>query len=123
MAKDYTIYIGQGVKKRSGKPFKSGFKINTVKAVTTNPFTGKMAFSFIEDDSTVHVGLCCMAVFNCCERRGHSLSQDMSYQDVAGVIVEHFRCYSCDSHFWLGRLWTKKQWEDMINDTEGDETS
>jgi len=41
------------VRKKSGKPFKSGEKINTVKDTTINPRTGKPAFTFFEDDSVV----------------------------------------------------------------------
>lgn len=46
------------VYKKSGKPFKSGEKINTVKSETTNPFTGKPAFTFFEDDSIVDQHIC-----------------------------------------------------------------
>ena len=46
------------VRKRSGKPFKSGEKINTVKGETTNPNTGKPAYTFYEDDSIVDQQIC-----------------------------------------------------------------
>lgn len=41
------------VEKKSGKPFKSKLKVNTVKGTTINPNTGKAAYTFIEDDSIV----------------------------------------------------------------------
>lgn len=40
-------------KKKSGKPFKSGLKVNTYKGTTINPNTGKEAYTFMEDDSIV----------------------------------------------------------------------
>ena len=56
--KDAVACIGKQVFKRSKKPFKSRNKYNTVKAVTTNPHTQRVAFSFEEDTSTVDVHLC-----------------------------------------------------------------
>lgn len=44
--------------KKSGKPFKSGEKINTVKGETINPNTGKPAYTFLEDDSVVDQYIC-----------------------------------------------------------------
>lgn len=46
------------VRKISGKPFKSKEKINTVKAITVNPYTGLIAYSFLEDDSIVDLKQC-----------------------------------------------------------------
>lgn len=46
------------VRKKSGKPFKSRNKTNTVKGTTTNPHTGKPAFIFFEDDSVVDQDKC-----------------------------------------------------------------
>jgi len=46
------------VRKRSGQPFKSGKKINTVKGETTNLNTGKPAYTFHEDDSVVDQYIC-----------------------------------------------------------------
>ncbi len=46
-------FLGKKVQKISGKPFKSGEKINTVDQVVWNPVTGKPAFSFLEDYSIV----------------------------------------------------------------------
>jgi hypothetical protein len=46
------------VRKLSGKPFKSGRKINTVKEETVNPNTGKPAYTFDEDDSVVDQHIC-----------------------------------------------------------------
>jgi hypothetical protein len=41
------------VYKKSGKPFKSGLWINTVKGETINPYTQQEAFIFQEDESVV----------------------------------------------------------------------
>jgi len=46
------------VSKKSGKPFKSGNKINTVRGTTINPHTDKPAFIFVEDDSVVDQYIC-----------------------------------------------------------------
>lgn len=46
------------VRKISGKPFKSGSKINTVKGETINPNTNLPAFVFEEDDSIVDKKIC-----------------------------------------------------------------
>lgn len=52
--------IGKKVEKRSGKPFKSTLKINTVKGTKINEQDPKrrMAYTFEEDDSVVNVELC-----------------------------------------------------------------
>ena len=47
--------------KTSPCPFKSGFQINTVKAVVTSPYTGNEAFTFEEDDSIVDCKICSFA--------------------------------------------------------------
>lgn len=47
------INIGCKVVKVSGKPFKSQKKIATVKAISINPYTNKLAALFEEDDSVV----------------------------------------------------------------------
>ena len=48
------------VKKKSGKPFKSGLKIATVKDIIDHPLkpTGGDAYTFEEDDSCVSVSQC-----------------------------------------------------------------
>ena len=48
------------VKKKSGKPFLSGLKINTVKDITINPYDPKhrLAYSFLEDNSVVNCNIC-----------------------------------------------------------------
>jgi hypothetical protein len=51
--KVYTV--GDKVFKKSGKPFKSQNKINTIKEITINPNTNLEAFSFEEDESIVDV--------------------------------------------------------------------
>ena len=53
--------IGKSVVKKSGKPFKSGSKVNTVKGLVENPHTGLEAFSFKEDDSIVDIRQCELA--------------------------------------------------------------
>jgi len=50
--------IGKRVYKKSGKPFKSTEKVNTVSGVTINPNTNKKAFTFEEDDSIVDCFIC-----------------------------------------------------------------
>lgn len=47
--------VGTRVKKNSGRPFKSGNKVNIVKDVVRNPNTNLWAVSFFEDDSAVDV--------------------------------------------------------------------
>ena len=56
--KDPSAYIGKQVFKRSKKPFKSKQFYNTVKSVTTNPHTKRVAFSFEDDSSVVDVHQC-----------------------------------------------------------------
>lgn len=46
------------VAKESGKPFKSGLKINTVKGVIEHPKLGIPAFVFVEDQSYVECRQC-----------------------------------------------------------------
>ena len=46
------------VKKKSGKPFKSGRQINTVVGEAINPYTNKPAYKFLEDDSLVNQDIC-----------------------------------------------------------------
>jgi hypothetical protein len=58
LVKTPEIGIGKLVFKPSGKPFKSGLKHNTVKELVTNPNTGKIAYSFNEDNSIVDVHQC-----------------------------------------------------------------
>lgn len=48
-----SIYIGDKVSKKSGKPFKSGLKIGTVLSIETNPYTGKIGVKLQEDNSIV----------------------------------------------------------------------
>jgi hypothetical protein len=52
------VKIDLKVRKNSGKPFKSGLKINTVKDIVKHPLLGTDAFTFIEDDSIVEVRQC-----------------------------------------------------------------
>lgn len=51
--------IGKKVTKKSGKPFKSGEKINTIKGITQHPvLKDEMAYTFEEDDSYVEIRRC-----------------------------------------------------------------
>jgi hypothetical protein len=51
--------VGKKVEKYSGKPFKSGIKINTVKSVINDPhLKNKKAYTFEEDDSIVTIDRC-----------------------------------------------------------------
>jgi hypothetical protein len=58
------VNIGRQVTKKSGKPFKSGSKINTVTNVIEvevpykNATIKRAAYKFAEDDSWVTVGMC-----------------------------------------------------------------
>jgi hypothetical protein len=59
----YESMIGKKVKKTSDKPkpFKSGFKINTVKDIVRHEFLDIPAFTFEEDDSYVECRRCVLA--------------------------------------------------------------
>lgn len=48
------------VKKKSGKPFKSGKKVNSVKGIVTNENDPKKrnAYIFYDDDSVVNTDIC-----------------------------------------------------------------
>lgn len=49
------------VKKKSGKPFKSGLKVNTVKGIVNNPnitWRECKAYTFLEDDTCVNIQIC-----------------------------------------------------------------
>jgi hypothetical protein len=51
--------IGSPVVKHSGKPFKSGNKVNVVKDVIPHPVVlGEWAFTFVDDDSFVACMMC-----------------------------------------------------------------
>mgnify|MGYP003418282412 FL=1 len=53
--------IGRKVMKRTGKPFKSTLKINTIKGIIIHEDTGNQAFIFQEDNSYVELPMCIMA--------------------------------------------------------------
>jgi hypothetical protein len=54
-------YIGKQVfKQKSGKPFKSRNKINTVKGIINHHQLNVPAFTFFEDDSYVDCRKCCI---------------------------------------------------------------
>lgn len=75
---------GDKVVKLSGKPFKSGRHVNTVKEVVKHPYkndivTGKLvdAYTFYEDDSIVEASICTLA------------EKTMSPSDIIKVIEEN----------------------------------
>lgn len=51
-------WIGSRVEKKTGKPFKSTFKIGTVKGTCQHPVTGHLCFTFEEDESYVEAFRC-----------------------------------------------------------------
>lgn len=59
----YSENIGKRVRKVSKnglqpKPFKSGFKINTISGVIVHPILNIPAYTFVEDDSYVECRRC-----------------------------------------------------------------
>ena len=54
----YAHLIGCTVIKKSRKPFKSGFLVNTVKGIVPHPYIDEMAFTFLEDESVVAACIC-----------------------------------------------------------------
>lgn len=55
----YILNIGKKVhKQKSGKPFKSGRKINTVKGIIDHPILHVPAYTFYEDESFVECRRC-----------------------------------------------------------------
>ena len=54
----YREFVGKKVRKKSGKPFKSGSKVNTVKHLVSHLETSKTGFAFLEDDSVVEAWRC-----------------------------------------------------------------
>jgi hypothetical protein len=53
-----TLSIGQETVKKSGKPFKSKLKVNTVAGFMVHPKTGRPCYIFLEDDSYVECFMC-----------------------------------------------------------------
>lgn len=58
MQDDIILEVGTKVEKKSRNPFKSTFKVNTVKGYTNNPYTNKISYTFEEDDSNVECFRC-----------------------------------------------------------------
>jgi hypothetical protein len=59
MNEAFKYVIGQRVRKiSSGKPFKSGNKVNTVIGIIKHPRIDVLAFTFAEDDSYVACHIC-----------------------------------------------------------------
>jgi len=59
LVEEHEINIGLKVfKHKSGKPFKSGLKVNTVKGVINHPILNIPAYTFEEDDSYVECRRC-----------------------------------------------------------------
>lgn len=46
------------VRKPSGKPFKSGSKVNTIRRIGVHPISKQLAFEFYEDESQVECFRC-----------------------------------------------------------------
>lgn len=55
------------VMKKSGKPFKSGKKVNTAIGIRKNKVTGKDSYFFLEDDSDVEIFRCQKVYLNLVE--------------------------------------------------------
>lgn len=55
---DFSENIGKKVRKKTNRPFKSQFKVNTIKGITKNPITHKDSYTFEEDDSSVEIFRC-----------------------------------------------------------------
>ena len=52
-------YVGKKCTKKSGKPFKSRFKVNTITNIVPHPYVdSEFAFEFVEDDSKVSIKQC-----------------------------------------------------------------
>jgi len=59
---DFMPNVGRRVEKYSGKPFKSGEKINTVTDIVVNKELGNVAcYTFVEDESCVECYRCVVA--------------------------------------------------------------
>lgn len=71
----YLDMIGKRVAKPSGKPFKSGLKVNTVKGVIDHPILHVPAFTFVEDESYVNC-LYCGEVMEEAERKPTTMIED-----------------------------------------------
>ena len=56
----WSAMVGKQVMKKQ-KPFKSGRKVNTVKALVKHEQTGNHGFTFEEDDSVVECWRCSLA--------------------------------------------------------------
>lgn len=61
--KNFEVNIGKRVTKKhkngcQPKPFKSGFKINTVKGIIDHPILHVPAYVFVEDESYVKCDAC-----------------------------------------------------------------
>ena len=54
----YEQLIGKSVQKLSGKPFKSGRKVNIVSGIVRQEFTGQPGYTFENDDSVVECWRC-----------------------------------------------------------------
>ena len=50
---EYDFNIGNKVVKKSGNPFKSTFKVGTIREFVVNPYSGKDAVVIDEDGSVV----------------------------------------------------------------------
>jgi len=55
---EFEVNVGKRVKKKSNRPFKSTFYINTVKGLTNHPILNIPAYTFVEDDTYVECRRC-----------------------------------------------------------------
>lgn len=54
----WVTWMGLKVSKHSGRPFKSTFKVNTVRGTTIHPTSGRLCFLFEEDETYVECRTC-----------------------------------------------------------------
>lgn len=57
---------------------------------------------------------------NICAICGDDLMSDWSFHDSNNNSRHHYFCHSCRGHYFNGKWWSEKQWEDWIegNPTE-----
>ena len=66
----YSQFIGRKAKKNSNRPFKSSFKMNTIKGVIMHPVLDKPCYTFFEDESYVECGRCTPQLMYKCSVQG-----------------------------------------------------
>lgn len=96
--------IGCVVAKRSGKPFKSSNKRNTVVGVCINPKSKKIAYIFDEDESIVDCSKCTNIVSNIKQRKRSitiACEADKHYADYDIAIT-------ADERGGIGQQWNQQ---------------